>query len=121
MKEAVSVVDELEFLDANHVRIERNAFEELVVQLPDGTTHTKVEPICAFPVSETNRYISLMDEEGNEIGIIEDIKQLPRASCEGYLLMNCRNGTLCQRLPKSTSWMDNSGLHSGWLKPLRGM
>ena len=82
MKEAIEVIDELEFLDASHVRIERNAFEELVVQLPDGTTHKKVEPICAFPISETSRYISLIDEESNEIGIIEDIKHLPRASRE---------------------------------------
>ena len=82
MKEAIEVIDELEFLDASHVRIERNAFEELVVQLPDGVTHTKVEPICAFPINETNRYISLIDEESNEIGIIEDIKHLPRASRE---------------------------------------
>ena len=82
MKEAIKVTDELEFLDASHVRIERNAFEELVVQLPDGTIQTKVEPICAFPVSEPNRYISLMDEESNELGVIEDIKHLPHASRE---------------------------------------
>ena len=82
MQEAIQVVDELAFLDARHVRIEKNAFEELVVQLPDGTTHTKVEPICAFPVSETSRYISLVDEESNEIGIIEDVKHLPPASRE---------------------------------------
>ena len=80
MKEAIKVTDELEFLDASHIRIERNAFEELVVQLPDGTTQTKVQPVYAFPVSETSRYISLMDEESNEIGIIEDIKHLPHES-----------------------------------------
>ena len=48
MKEAVSVVDELEFLDANHVRIERNAFEELVVQLPDGTTTRRLSRSVLF-------------------------------------------------------------------------
>ena len=80
MKEAIKVTDGLEFIDASHIRIERNAFEELVVQLPDGTVQTKVEPVYAFPVSETSRYISLMDEESNEIGIIEDIKHLPHES-----------------------------------------
>ena len=82
MNEAIKVTDELEFLDASHVRIERNAFEELVVQLPDGTVRAKVEPICAFPVSEPNRYISLVDEESNELGVIEDVKHLSHASRE---------------------------------------
>lgn len=80
MKEAIKVTDELTFLDASSVRIERNTFEELVVQLPDGSIRTKVEPVYAFPVSETNRYIALKDEEANEIGIIEDIKHLPHES-----------------------------------------
>lgn len=80
MKEAIKVTDELTLLDAGKVRIERNAFEELVVQLPDGSIRTKVKPVYAFPVSETNRYIALIDEESNEIGIIEDIKHLPHES-----------------------------------------
>lgn len=80
MKEAIKVTDGLKFLDASSVRIERNAFEELVVQLPDGSVRKKVQPVYAFPVSETSRYISLRDEESNEIGIIEDIKHLPHES-----------------------------------------
>ncbi len=76
MNEAIRVADELEFLDASKVSCSRNAFAELVVQLPDGTTHTKVEPVRSFPVSETTRYIALLDHEGNEIGIVEDVKKL---------------------------------------------
>ncbi|MCE2399634.1 DUF1854 domain-containing protein [Candidatus Poribacteria bacterium] len=76
MNEAIKVADELKFLDASKVSIGRNAFAELVVQLPDGTTHTKVEPVRSFPVSETTRYIALLDNEGNELGIVEDVKKL---------------------------------------------
>ncbi len=76
MHEPIKVTDELEFLDANRVSITRNAFAELVVQLPDGTTHTKVEPVRSFPISETVRYITLLDSEGNEIGIVEDVRKL---------------------------------------------
>ena len=75
MYEAIKVTDELEFLDPSKVSIARNAFEELVVQLPDGTTHTKVEPVRSFPINETSRYIALLDDEGNEIGIVEDVKK----------------------------------------------
>lgn len=80
MNEPIKVADELEFLDASQVSIGRNAFEELVVQLPDGTTYTKVEPVRSFPVSETTRYIALLDDEGNEIGIVEDVKKLTPTS-----------------------------------------
>ena len=76
MHEPIKVTDELEFLDASRVSITRNAFAELVVQLPDGTTHTKVEPVRSFPISETVRYITLLDSEGNEIGIVEDVRKL---------------------------------------------
>ena len=76
MHDPIKVTDELEFLDANEVSIARNAFEELVVQLPDGTTWTQVEVVRSFPVSETTRYIAILDGEGNEIGIVEDVKKL---------------------------------------------
>lgn len=76
MNEPIKVTDELEYLDTSKISISRNAFAELVVQLPDGSTHTKVEPIRSFPLSETVRFITLLDSEGNEIGIIEDARKL---------------------------------------------
>ena len=82
MREAIKVTDDLIFLDADTISIQRNAFGELVIQLPDGNTHTKVEPIRSFPVSETTRYIALIDNEGEEIGIIEDMRNLPAKSRE---------------------------------------
>ena len=80
MYEPIKVTDELEFLDLSKVSIARNAFEELVVQLPDGTTYTKVEPVRSFPINEATRYIALLDDEGNEIGIVEDVKKLTSQS-----------------------------------------
>lgn len=82
MQEAIKVTDDLAFLDADNIRIARNAFEELVVELPDGTTHTKVEPMRSFPISEITRYIALLDSDGDEIGIIEDMKNLTLKSQE---------------------------------------
>ncbi len=80
MQEPIQVADELKFLNANELSIARNAFEELVVRLPDGTTYTKVQPVRSFPISETMRYIALLDEDGNELGIVEDVKKLAPAS-----------------------------------------
>ncbi len=80
MNEAIKVTDELEFLDAGKISISRNAFAELVVELPDGISHTKVDVVRSFPIYEADRYIALIDSEGNEIGIVEDIKNLPQQS-----------------------------------------
>lgn len=80
MQEAMKITDEVEFLDAAQIKIARNSFEELTVELPDGTTYTNVEAIRSFPLTDSNKYISLLDNEEKEIGIIQDIKQLPRES-----------------------------------------
>lgn len=80
MQEAMKITDEVEFLDPANIKIARNSFEELTVELPDGTTYTNVEAIRSFPLTDSNKYISLLDSEEKEIGIIQDIKQLPRES-----------------------------------------
>lgn len=80
MQEAIKITDEVKFLDAAKVKIERNSFEELTVELPDGTTYANVEVIRSFPLTDSNKYISLLDSEAKEIGIIQDLKQLPRES-----------------------------------------
>ncbi|MDE0426347.1 MAG: DUF1854 domain-containing protein [Candidatus Poribacteria bacterium] len=80
MQEAIKITDEVEFLEAAKIKIARNSFEELTVELPDGTTYTNVEAIRSFPLTDSNKYISLLDSEEKEIGIIQDIKQLPRES-----------------------------------------
>ena len=80
MQKAIRITEELQFLDASRVDIQRNAFEELVVKLPDGTSHTDVAPVLTFPLSESSKYISLLDSEENEIGMIQDLKHLPKDS-----------------------------------------
>jgi outer membrane protein assembly factor BamB len=85
MQEATSITDEVQFLDAVNLKIARNSFEELTIELPDGTTHTNVEAVRSFPLTDSNKYITLLDSEGKEIGIVRDIKQLPRESAETLL------------------------------------
>jgi outer membrane protein assembly factor BamB len=85
MQEAMKITDEVQFLDAVNLKIARNSFEELTIELPDGTTHTNVEAVRSFPLTDSNKYITLLDSEGKEIGIVRDIKQLPRESAETLL------------------------------------
>ncbi len=80
VEQPIRIEDEVKFLDAERVKISRNSFTELVVELPDGSVHTSVSPVRAFPLTRPNRYISLLDANQNEIGVIEDIKQLDKTA-----------------------------------------
>ena len=85
MQEAIKITDEVQFLDAANLKIARNSFEELTVELPDGTSHTNVEAVRSFPLTDSSKYITLLDSEGKEIGIVRDIKHLPQESAETLL------------------------------------
>ncbi len=82
MQDATPITDEVQFLDAENLKITRNSFEELTIELPDGTQHTNVEAIRSFPLTDSNKYITLMDREGAEIGILQDIRHLSQASAD---------------------------------------
>ncbi len=85
MQKATKITDEVQFLDAANVKIARNSFAELTVELPNGASHTNVEAVRSFPLTDSSKYIALLDSEGAEIGIIQDIKQLSRESGETLL------------------------------------
>ena len=53
MQEATPITDEVQFLDAPKVKIARDSFEELTIELPDGTSHTNVEAIRSFPLTDS--------------------------------------------------------------------
>ena len=46
----------------------------------DGTVYTELEPRRLFPVSRADTYITLLDKEGIEIGIIRALSDLDKAS-----------------------------------------
>ena len=80
MEQPIRIEDEVQFLDAKSVKISRNQFEELAVELPDGSVYASVVPVRTFPLTQPSEYVSLIDADQNEIGIIENIKQLQKAS-----------------------------------------
>ena len=79
MEQPIRIEDEVQFLDPKLVKISRNQFAELVAELPDGSVHAPVEPVRTFPLTQPDQYISLIDADKNELGLIEDIKQLQKA------------------------------------------
>ena len=76
LNEPIQIEDDIEFLDAKRIEITRNESEEMVVKFPDGTVHTAVVPVRAFPLTQPWQHIGLCDKDENEVGMIEDVKQL---------------------------------------------
>lgn len=79
MHQPIQIENEVQFLDAKCLKIRLNSFEDLEVELPDGSIHTPVVPVRALPLSQPDQFILFLDADENEIGIIEDIKQLNKA------------------------------------------
>ncbi len=78
----ISIEDELEVLDYKRIEFRINPFEELEVYLPDGTFHSPVVTLRSFPVTDVNRYISIIkdDRKREEVCLIEDIQHLTESS-----------------------------------------
>ncbi len=57
--------------------LERDAWGQLALVLPDGRRQAGVEVARAFPISAPGEYVSICDAEGHEIMCIEDPSALP--------------------------------------------
>jgi hypothetical protein len=71
---------ELRLLDPPSVRLSRDAFGRLQLEIGYEERYQPVRAVRCLPLTEADRYISLQDEEGEEIGIIEDSTRLPAES-----------------------------------------
>jgi len=78
--QAAKIEDEIKPLDAKNIYIYKNEWDDLVIKLADGSTYEKAKVMCAFPLSKPRKFIILRDKEDNEIGIIENIKELESES-----------------------------------------
>lgn len=57
--------------------LRRNAFGRLVFIDAEGTEHDDVVPVRAFPITEPERGIALVDSHGHELAWIERLTELP--------------------------------------------
>jgi len=80
VEEVYLLEQELNLLDPGHVRIYRDAFEDLILEVEGDQVYREIQVLRSFPVSAGDRFIALRDSEGNELGIIRDISQLDRHS-----------------------------------------
>jgi len=55
----------------------RNAAGRLVLTEQNGRVHDGVEPVRAFPLSDTDRLVSILDSHGCEVTCVSDLAALP--------------------------------------------
>lgn len=67
-------------LTPDSVELSRDPHNRLRLSLTDGDTFDEVKPVRAFPLTSPSTCVFLLDSEGDEIGLIEDIDQLPEDS-----------------------------------------
>ena len=82
------------YIDGNMATFTRKDITTVDVALQDGTVFENVEPRCLFPSSNREKFITLLDEAGNEQAVIRELKNLPkdqqaiiRACMEEYYLI----------------------------------
>ena len=77
------------YIDGDMARFTRRDLTLVDMELPDGTKFEKLEPKRLFPVSDLNRFITLLDENGTEQAVIRDVTTLPADQRE--IIENCLN------------------------------
>ena len=63
------------YITANH-RIEKEENNLVTLILPTGESINSLEPRRLFPVSSADKYITLLDGDGDEAAIIKDLSDL---------------------------------------------
>ena len=63
-------------LDWNKVCLDTDEFGRLNQRLPEGTSHTGVVPVRAFPSSDPGHWVALCDSHGHEIALLESLDLL---------------------------------------------
>src|SRR5262245_55186443 len=69
---------DLRMLDPRGLRLSRDAFGRLKLCLRYEERYEPVKVVRALPLTDPERYISFQDEEGEEIGVLEEIQALER-------------------------------------------
>ena len=62
------------------VKFRRHDFVTVDMIAEDGTVTEDLEPRRLFPVNDTDNYISLLDSDGHEVGIIRSLSSLDKES-----------------------------------------
>ena len=76
MENSYTLTDELNLLDAKALRLYRDEFDDLVLEVADREAERGILVVRCFPISAGDRFIALRTREEEELGIVEDLAAL---------------------------------------------
>ncbi len=65
------------YIDRDSARFTRKGITLVDMELPDGRKFENLEPRRLFPMTDQDRYITLLDDTGVEQAVIRDVNTLP--------------------------------------------
>ena len=68
------------YVDSHTARITRKDLYTVTLTLRDGTVIDDLEPRRLFPVSNTDQFITLLDKNEKEVGLVRDFSELDEVS-----------------------------------------
>jgi hypothetical protein len=68
--------NDLRLLDPKKVRIRTDAYHRLQLEVGFEERYGPVRAVRSLPLTQPDRFISLQDDEGNEVGLIPDVSAL---------------------------------------------
>src|SRR5689334_3689977 len=71
---------DLRLLDPKRIRIRQDAYQRLQLEIGIEERYAPVRVFRSLPLTRPHEFISIQDDEGNEIGIIQDLRQLDAES-----------------------------------------
>lgn len=77
---ALDLLDTIHPLDPDRLEIEQTVGDGLIVRHPDFGEKLRVTIRPCFPLSRPERFLFLRDEDGEELGLLEDLRCLPEES-----------------------------------------
>ncbi len=76
------LMETLPLLDPSELQIERTEGEGLTLRSPEHGEIEKVTVEPCFPITEFGKYLLLLDEDEEEIGLLKDMRELEEDSME---------------------------------------
>jgi hypothetical protein len=77
-------IDRLQIVAPDRVRVWRDEFRRLHVQVDKDTEHVDVKPVPVFPVSRAADYVSFLDSKDKEVLLLRDPEEL---DCESRTVL----------------------------------
>ncbi len=107
------IEDELNILDPKKVRIYKDEFNKIRLNILNEKEYPEVKPVMSFPITDSESYVSFYEvvdgKRGKEIGIIENVEKLDSES-KKLLKAELKREYFMPRIIKINSMTESHGV-----------